>query len=153
MIIYFVKTLFFLPDNDENIIITTSTPVCSLLTKTTNNLVADNFSNNLVTDYVDEEREGIEFISDVNIVNGEPMEIYSGQDELSSWCFNLIDKWIETKSESSGVRRIRIRDILVQGLCIRGGVQGNRACSRGIHTRNRPSRRGVVHVVAIIIIF
>ena len=79
MVIYFVKKLFFLPDNDENII-TTSPPVYSSLTKTTNNLVADNFSNNLVTDYVDEERQGIEFISDVNIVDGEPMEIYSDQD-------------------------------------------------------------------------
>ena len=58
----------------------------------------------------------------------------------------------ETKSD----RRIRISGIHVQGLRIRGGgVQGNRArraCARGIHTRNRP-RRGVVHVVAIIIIF
>ena len=77
-ILYFEEAVI-LPDNDENIIIT-SPPACSSLTKTTNNLVADNISNNLVTDYVDEEREGIEFISDVNIVDGEPMEIYSDQD-------------------------------------------------------------------------
>ena len=62
----FCEEAVFLLDNDENIIITTSPSVCSSLTKTT---------NNLVTDYVDEEREGIEFISDVNIVDGEPMAV------------------------------------------------------------------------------
>ena len=59
----FCEGAVFLPDNDENIIIRTSPPVCSSLTKT---------KNNLVTDYAGEEREGIEFISDVNIVDGEP---------------------------------------------------------------------------------
>ena len=76
----FLKSHVSVSASAGNIIITTSPPVCSSLTETTNNLVADNFSNNLLTDYVDEEREGIEFISDVNIVDGEHMEIYSDQD-------------------------------------------------------------------------
>ena len=58
----------------------------------------------------------------------------------SAWYFNFFDKWREPKSEPSGVRRIRIRDIHVQSLCIRGGgVQGNRACAHGKHTHNIPS--------------
>ena len=71
----FCEEAVLLPVNDEDIIIT-SPLVCSSLTTKTNNLVADNFANvqDLVVDYVDEEREGIEFISDVNILDGEPME-------------------------------------------------------------------------------
>ena len=117
----------------------------------------------LVVDYVDEEREGIEFITDVNIVDREHMggdsqvcgvsekgnvnntfdpDVSSSSDDDET--NNLIYKWRETKHKRRGVRGPTARfhvndDVHLPGLNVRGGgVRGNHT-----HDIVSPARGGL----------